>query len=302
MRGGLVGDEVEPLAGRRPCGLDLGRVADERDRGRVTIAGRGPRPVERLRGVVRQQVDVPDLEAAARSRLVDLDGQADPLVHRDRQRLGAAHAAETSRQGDGPAQGPAEMLASRLGEGLVGALQDALGPDVDPRPRGHLAVHHQPGSLELAEVLPGRPFPDEIGVGDQHSWRPFVGPQHPDRLAALDQEGLVVGEDAELADDRVERVPAANGPARTAVHDEVIRVLGDLRIEVVHQHPQGRLLRPTAAGQLGAAGRTDGAGTGSWHGRQATPSGRPRPARRSGPVRSTVRVSMTPTQVERAGA
>ena len=278
--GGLVGDEVEPLAGRRPGGLDLGGIADERDRGRVTIAGRRPRPRERLRRIVGEQVDVADLEAAARPGLVDLDGQADALVHRDRERLGAAHPTEAGREGHRPAQRPVEVLAGRLGEGLVGALQDALGPDVDPRPRGHLAVHREPLSLELAEVLPGRPFPDEVRVGDQDAWRPLVRPQHPDGLAALDQEGLVVGEDPQLADDRIEGVPAANRPPGAAVHDEVIRVLGDVRVEVVHQHPQGRLLGPPATGQLGAARRTDGTGTGSWHGRQATPSGRRRRARR----------------------
>ena len=35
------------------------------------------------------------------------------------------------------------MLAPGLHEGLVGALNDALGADIDPRPGGHLAVHHQ---------------------------------------------------------------------------------------------------------------------------------------------------------------
>ena len=53
---GLVGDEVEPLAGRGPGGLDLGGVADERDAQR--LAGRGglarpaqaPRPDRRSAG------------------------------------------------------------------------------------------------------------------------------------------------------------------------------------------------------------------------------------------------------------
>ena len=57
-----------------------------------------------------------------------------------------------------PAQRAAEALARHRGERLVGALQDPLGADVDPGPRGHLAVHHQPGGVELAEVLPGRPL------------------------------------------------------------------------------------------------------------------------------------------------
>ncbi len=35
------------------------------------------------------------------------------------------------------------MLAPGLGEGLIGALNDALRADIDPGPGGHLAVHGQ---------------------------------------------------------------------------------------------------------------------------------------------------------------
>ena len=51
-------------------------------------------------------------------------------------------------------------------------------------------------------------------------------------------------------------------PAGPAVDDEVVRVLGDLRVEVVHEHPERGFLLPAAAGQLGAARGADGAGSG----------------------------------------
>ena len=190
---------------------------------------------------------------------------AHAVVHGHRERLRAAHPAEPGRQRDGPAQRPAEVLAGGLGEGLVRALQDALGPDVDPRARGHLAVHHQAAPLEVAEDLPGRPLADEVRVGDEDPRRPRMRAHDPDRLARLDEQRLVVAERAELADDRVEGVPAPRGAAGPAVDDEVVRVLGDLRIEVVHEHPEGRLLLPAAAGQLGAARGADGA----WAGHRA---------------------------------
>ena len=42
----------------------------------------------------------------------------------------------------------------------------------------------------------------------------------------------------------------------------MVGVLGDLGIEVVHQHPHGRFLRPAPAGQGGAARGTDRARAG----------------------------------------
>ena len=217
-------------------------------------------------GSAGQPVDVADVEPAPRPRLVDLDDDADALVHGHRQRLRAAHPAETGRQGDRPAQRAAEMLAGRLGERLVGALQDALRPDVDPRAGGHLAVHHQALPLELAEDLPGRPLADEVRVGDEDPRRPRMRPDDPDRLARLDEQGLVALEPAELADDGVERLPRPRRAAGPAVDDEVVGVLGDLRVEVVHEHPEGRFLLPAAAAQLAPARRADGACADGAHG------------------------------------
>ena len=65
---------------------------------------------------------------------------------------------------------------------------------------------------------------------------------------------------AQRGDDRVERLPAAGGAAGAAVDHEVLGVLGDLGVEVVHQHPQRGFLLPALAGDLGAARGADGAG------------------------------------------
>ena len=182
---------------------------------------------------------------------------ATPVVHGHGQRLRAAHAAQPGGEGDGAGQRAAELLLRDRAEGLVGALQDALGADVDPRAGGHLPVHHQALGLELAELLPIRPVANEIRVRDQHARRPLVGAEHADRLAGLHQHGLVVLESAQRPHDRVERLPAAGGAAGAAVDHEILGMLGDLGVEVVHQHPQCGLLLPTLAGQLGAAGGPD---------------------------------------------
>ena len=92
-----------------------------------------------------------------RSR-VDLDADRDPAVERDRERLGAAHAAEAGGERDRPGERAAEALARDRGERLVRALQDALRADVDPRAGRHLAVHRQARALRAAGTRPRSPI------------------------------------------------------------------------------------------------------------------------------------------------
>ena len=150
-------------------------------------------------------------------------------------------------------QRPAETLGGDRRKGLVGALQDALGADVDPGSRGHLAVHGQPQRVEPPELGPVGPLRHQIGVGDEHPRRPLVGAEDADRLARLHQQRLIVLQNPEAGYDGVEGRPAAGGLAAAAVDDELVGMLGDLRVDVVHQHPHGGFLRPCLAGELGAA-------------------------------------------------
>src|SRR5699024_2207122 len=62
-------------------------------------------------------------------------------------------------------------------------------------------------------------------------------------------------------DDGVEGLPRPCGAAGPAVDDEVVRTLGDLRVQVVHEHAQRRLGLPASGGQVGAAGGTHGTGS-----------------------------------------
>jgi hypothetical protein len=71
-----------------------------------------------------------------------------------------------------------------------------------------------------------------------------VRAEDTDRLAALDEERLVVAKPQQRPDDRLERVVRAGGTAGAAVDDEVLRALRHLRVEVVEQHPQRRLRLP----------------------------------------------------------
>ena len=165
---------------------------------------------------------------------------------------------------DGAGQRAAELLVGHRGEGLEGALQDALGADVDPRAGRHLAVHGQAEVLEAAELLPVGPVADQVGVRDQHPRGPLVGAHDADRLAGLHQHRLVVGQRLQGAHERVVGLPAARGLARAAVDDELLGVLGDLGVEVVHQHPQRGLGLPRAGAQRRCRGRRGWAGARWW--------------------------------------
>ncbi len=150
-----------------------------------------------------------------------------------------------------PPQRSAEPPARDLGEALVGPLEDALRADVDPRARGHLPVHREAERLEPSELLPRRPVRDQVGVRDEHPWRPFVRAEDPDRLARLHEHRLVGLERAQRGDERVERGPRACGAPGAAVDDEIVGPLRDIGVEVVHQHAHGGLLRPALAGERG---------------------------------------------------
>ena len=258
MRARLVGDDVGLEAGleqlrqhaRRRC------RAARRDSARPSVLRRQAAR-HRVVEVVGLLVEVARLQPPLDAVLVDLDAQRDAVVHGHRQRLRAAHAAEPGGQRDRPGQRAAVVAARDLGEALVGALHDALGADVDPRPGGHLPVHRQPEVLEAAELVPRRPLRHEVGVGDQHPRRPLVRAHHADRLARLHEQRLVALERAQRPHDRVERVPRARRAPGPAVDDELVGVLGDVGVEVVHQHPQDGLLRPALAGELDAARRAD---------------------------------------------
>ena len=124
--------------------------------------------------------------------------------HDRRERLRAAHSAKARGQDPFAREVAAIMLAAHFDEGLVRALDDALRADVDPAAGGHLAVHHEAVAIELVEALPGRPFGHEVGIGDEHPRRILVGAEHADRLARLDQQGLIVLQPLEHLDDLVE--------------------------------------------------------------------------------------------------
>ena len=224
----------------------VGRIPEQRHRQRPALGGgqraRAPRRRPESRSLL---VDVPRREPPVDRALIDLDAEDRRPGHRRRERLSAAHAAEARRQDRAPGEiGRAEMHLARRAERLVRALQDALGADVDPRPRRHLPEHRQALGLEPAELVPRRPLGHEQRVRDQHAWRALVRPEDPDRLAGLDEQRLVVAQAEQRPHDVPQRLVRPGRPPGAAVDDELLGMLGDLRVEVVEQHSQRRLGLP----------------------------------------------------------
>ena len=191
-------------SGRIPRSSISGRIsAALPSRPTLSRLGRGPNDLQRLVDAGRATVEVARFEPLLDAAFLNLDGDAVRTGHDRRERLRAAHPAEAGGQDPAALEIAAIMLAAHLGEGLVGALDDALRADVDPAAGGHLAVHHQPLAIELVEHLPIGPFGHEVGVGDEHPRRVLVGAEHADRLARLDEQGLVLLEPLERLDDLV---------------------------------------------------------------------------------------------------
>ena len=142
--GGLVGERIGADAARQHLGQHFGGIAEQAHGHWLTGSA--------ARAMISS---ASSMLAAATSRyrvsqaLVDallaaLDREHERAGHHRRQRLRAAHSAEARGQDPLAGEIAAEMLAAHLGEGLVGALHDALAADVDPAAGGHLAVHHEP--------------------------------------------------------------------------------------------------------------------------------------------------------------
>jgi hypothetical protein len=165
----------------------------------------------------------------------------------------------TAASGCAPAarKAAAIMLAAHLDEGFVRALHDALAADIDPAARGHLAVHHQALFIELVEMLPIRPFGDEVRIGEQHTRGVLVGTKDADGLARLDEQSFVAFQALQRLDDPVIAFPIARGAADAAIDDQLVRRFGDVGVEVVHQHPHRRFGEPAFRGDLAAGCRAD---------------------------------------------
>ena len=138
---------------------------------------------------------------------IHVGDKAGAAVHRHREGLGAAHAAAAGGDRQPSCQVAAEMLPGAFGEGFVGALQNSLGADVNPRAGGHLAVHDQAAPVEFVEVRLGRPMRHQVAVGDEHARGVRMGAQDAHRFARLHEQRFVGFELSQTIHDGIESLP-----------------------------------------------------------------------------------------------
>ena len=103
------------------------------------------------------------------------------------------------------------------------------------------------------------PVRHQIRVRDEHPGSVCVGAEHVDWLAGLHEQGLVLVQPLQGGHDEVEITPRPRRAADDAIDHQLVGVFRHLQVEVVHQHPHGRLGQPGLRGDVGAEGRVDNA-------------------------------------------
>ena len=129
---GLVGDDVGREVHVEQLLHHLGGVAHKAHRQRTSLVAGSYATRDGIVQRVGDLVEVAVLVTALYTPRVHVDAQRHAVVHRDGERLRAAHATQSGSERDRAGERAGELAATYLGEALVGALQNALGADVDP--------------------------------------------------------------------------------------------------------------------------------------------------------------------------
>ena len=126
MRRGLIGHRVGPDAAPHQFGQHLGGVAEQADRDRFSLAAGAIHHRQRFVEVLCLRVEIAGLEPHLDARRLALDRQQRRTRHGGGERLRAAHAAEPGGEDPFARKAAAVVAPHQFGEGLVGALHDAL--------------------------------------------------------------------------------------------------------------------------------------------------------------------------------
>ena len=180
---------------RASSGQHVGAVAHQAHRDRLPAPARVLAAFQRLVEVAGHAVAVARLQAL-------LDARRDPprcpgSTRRSWSRPAVARRPCRPCRPRPPASRasvPPKCLSRRRRERLVRALHDALAADVDPRPRRHLAVHHQAQPLQPRNSSQFDQCPTRLELAISTRGAYVVRAEDAHRLARLHQQRLVVFE------------------------------------------------------------------------------------------------------------
>ena len=192
VRRSLIGKNVRHHAAFGQLRNNIRAIAHQPDRNIFLLADGIFQNAQRLVQSSNQKVAVPSLEPLLDALRININPQKRRARHGSRQRLRSAHPAHAARNDQLARKVSTKMLVARRVESLISALNNPLRADIDPRPSRHLSIHHQPGALQLVELLPVGKMPDQVRVRDQHARRILVSLKHAHRLPRLHQQSLVV--------------------------------------------------------------------------------------------------------------
>ena len=192
VRRGLVGENVRHHAALCQLGDDVGAVAYQPYADVLLLTQRVLQNAQGLVQRVDHEVAIAALQALLNALRVHVNAQERGAGHGGRQRLRSAHAAHATAYDELARQVSAKMFIGGGHERLKGSLDDALRADVNPTAGGHLAVGHQPGALQLVELLPVVPVAHQVAVTQQHARSVLMRAQNTHGLATLDEQRLVV--------------------------------------------------------------------------------------------------------------
>ena len=122
-------------------------------------------------------------------------------------------------------------------------MNNALRADVHVGAGRHLAVLAHAQGVELLPVVGLRVVRDDHAVGDDHPRGILVAREEAQRMAGVHHERLLVRHRGEVLHHEAVLRPVLEDGAVAAVDDELVRVLGHARIQVVldHRHDGRRL-------------------------------------------------------------
>ena len=141
----------------------------------------------------------------------------------------------------------AQNLAARVEQGVEGAVDDALRPNVHPAAGSHLAVAGNAHCGGLGPVVRIVEHTDHQAVGDNHAGAGLMGLKQTHRVAGHHDKRLFVSQRFQIFFDQLILHPVLADLAGLAVGNQLVGVQGHFVVQVVIDHDLERLAFYTVA-------------------------------------------------------